>query len=136
MATTKPTVHFFYDVVCPYAYLASTAIRALCEGSGAELVYRPVLLGGILNALHPPGTPPVPVPAAKTMGNAVDLRRWAELRRVELHFPSDHPRRSVDAMRLLAAAELEKPAVLEALTHALYRAYWVLGLDLRDRAVL
>src|SRR5207244_195931 len=82
------------------------------------------------------GAPPVPVPAAKAAGNLADLRRWAELRRVELRFPPGHPRRTVDAMRLLAAAELYRPDAVEPLTHALFRAYWVQGRDVADRAML
>jgi len=40
-------LHFYYDVVCPYAYLASTQVEALAAGTGADLVWHPTLLGGI-----------------------------------------------------------------------------------------
>ena len=40
-------ITFYYDVVCPYAYLGSTRARALAERTGAQLVYRPILLGGV-----------------------------------------------------------------------------------------
>ena len=38
---------FFYDVVCPYAYLASTRIEALAARCGARVRLRPILLGGL-----------------------------------------------------------------------------------------
>ena len=37
---------FYYDVVCPYAYLASTQIEAMAARAGAEIEWVPVLLGG------------------------------------------------------------------------------------------
>lgn len=133
---TPPRVTFFYDVVCPYAYLGSTQIRQTCADAGATLTYKPVLLGGIYNAIDPQPGARKPLPAARVRGNAEDLYRWAEHRGVTLQFPPGHPRRTVEAMRLLCAAELHAPDHLPALTDALYRAYWVTGDDITDRAVL
>lgn len=129
------SVRYFYDIVCPYAYLGSTQIGALCRAAGATLTWKPMLLGGVYRAIGSPDYPRMP--ASRAAYTPLDLSRWAAARGVELTFPSGHPRRSVEAMRLLAAAELAgDPARLEALTHALYRAYWVGGEDIADRAVL
>ncbi len=135
-AMAPPRVTFFYDVVCPYAYLGSTEIRRTCEEAGAALTYRPMLLGGVFNAIDAQPGPRKPIPAARVRGNAEDLHRWAALRGVPLVFPPGHPRRTVETMRLLCAAELHAPERLPALTDALYRTYWVTGGDVTDRAVL
>ena len=132
----QPHVTLYYDVVCPFAYLASTQARRIVEAAGGTLSWKPMLLGGLFNALHPEGSPRPPVPEARHLGNARDLDRWARRYGVELRFPEAHPRRTVDAMRLLAAAELQAIDVLEPLTHALYRAYWADGADVTHRAVL
>ena len=42
-----PRIEFFFDYSCPYAYLASVQIEALAARCGAELVWRPFLLGGV-----------------------------------------------------------------------------------------
>ncbi len=128
-------VDFYYDVVCPYAYLGSTQIGRICDAAQARLTWKPMLLGGVFRSIGNPDRPQIP--ENRVRGNARDLARWANARGVELRFPPGHPRRSVEAMRLLTAASMSGDrARLEALTHALYRAYWVEGQDVADRAVL
>lgn len=36
---------FYYDVICPYAYLASRLVERVAENVGAQIKWRPVLLG-------------------------------------------------------------------------------------------
>ena len=38
-------VIFYYDVVCPFAYMASRLVEAMAQRTGADIVWRPVLLG-------------------------------------------------------------------------------------------
>lgn len=124
---------FYYDIVCPYAYLASTRIEALAARTGATLRWRPVLLGGLFRAVGASQNPGAQMNPAKARLNLADMQRFAALYGVPLTMPDAHPRRSVEAMRLLTACpEAHRPA----LTHALYRAYWVEGRDIADRAVL
>ena len=53
-------IEFLFDVGSPTAYLAWSQLPAICERTGAELVYVPVLLGGIFKATgnNPPGAVP------------------------------------------------------------------------------
>lgn len=44
--TTK-RFKFLYDIVCPYAYMASRQVKGIAQRTGAELEYVPVLLGGL-----------------------------------------------------------------------------------------
>ena len=46
-------VEFFYDYSSPWTYLAFTRIEDLCRAHGAELVWRPILVGGIFNTVNP-----------------------------------------------------------------------------------
>jgi 2-hydroxychromene-2-carboxylate isomerase len=126
----QPEVRFYFDLVCPYAYLASLQLPALCERLGARIDYRPILLGGVLKAL---GSEPSAGTAARQATTRLDLARWAEHLRVPLRFPAAHPQRTVAAMRLLCWAPR---AAREELIAALYRAYWVDGRDLTDPAEL
>jgi 2-hydroxychromene-2-carboxylate isomerase len=113
---------FYYDFSCPYAYLASTQVEALGLRQRAVLLWRPVLLGGLIKAHESPELAALPMSPAKARHQSLDVLRWARYRGVELRYPGGHPRRTVEALRLLLAAPEE---AWPRLTHALYRAYWV-----------
>jgi 2-hydroxychromene-2-carboxylate isomerase len=117
-------VELYYDYSCPYAYLASTQIEAVCARTSAVLEWRPMLLGGVFRALGAPDTP-VLAPA-KARHNVLDMHRWADWWGVPFVMPPTHPNRTVLALRATLAAEEQS---LRA-TKALFHAYWGLGRDL------
>jgi 2-hydroxychromene-2-carboxylate isomerase len=45
-----PRLEFFFDYGSPYSYLADSRLAAFAERTGAELTYRPMLLGGVFKA--------------------------------------------------------------------------------------
>ena len=44
-ATPKSRIIFYYDVVCPFAYMTSTLVEDLARRAGATVHWSPVLLG-------------------------------------------------------------------------------------------
>ena len=44
------TVEFFFDLGSPATYLAYTQLPKICEQTGSELIYIPMLLGGVFKA--------------------------------------------------------------------------------------
>jgi 2-hydroxychromene-2-carboxylate isomerase len=124
---------FYYDVVCPYAYLASTQVEATAARAGAEIVWEPVLLGGIFRAIGQVDVPARAMPPAKQHLNLLDMKRYAALYGVPLTLHPRHPLRSLDAMRLCHTVA---GAARIALTKALYHAHFVDNRDISDRAVL
>lgn len=42
---TMKEVVFYYDVVCPFAYMASRLIEGVASRNGAKILWKPVLLG-------------------------------------------------------------------------------------------
>jgi 2-hydroxychromene-2-carboxylate isomerase len=126
-------IEFYYDVVCPYAYLASTRVEALAARVGAELQWRPILLGGVFRAIGSPDVPAAAMPPAKARLNYLDMKRYASLYGVPLGLHPLHPRRSVEAMRLCHLVDGEARV---RLSKALYRVYFAEQRDIADRAVL
>ncbi|MCA9669302.1 MAG: 2-hydroxychromene-2-carboxylate isomerase [Myxococcales bacterium] len=126
-------IDFYFDFSCPFAYIASTRIEALADRRGAQLRLQPVLLGGIFRELSQPDDPNLQLSPQKAQHNIRDYQRWAAFFDVPLSQPDGHPRRTVQALRLvLAAPEARWPQLM----HALYRAYWVEGRDIAQREVL
>jgi 2-hydroxychromene-2-carboxylate isomerase len=117
-------LEFFYDVVSPYSYLASTRVESVAARAGATVRFRPFLLGGVLKATG--NRAPAEVPA-KARHMWIDLQRWARRLGVPLEMPSVFPASTVLAMRVALAAE--ERGRLVPYTHAAFRAYWAEGRD-------
>jgi 2-hydroxychromene-2-carboxylate isomerase len=125
------SLEFWFDYTCPYAYLGSTQIRAFARRMGRELVYRPILLGGIFKANEQPQKLFASRSPSRIAYDAKDMQRWATLRGVPLNMPAAHPLRSVEALRATLATNMD-PAVIDGF----YRAYWVDNREISSREVI
>jgi 2-hydroxychromene-2-carboxylate isomerase len=128
----SPTVEFWYDFASPFAYLGATQIEAVAAAAGAQLRWRPMLLGAVFRALGTPDVPLHAMPAARRAYVALELERWAGHWQVPLRFPPRFPQRTVTALRLALLAGDR----IAALSHALFRAMWVDGHDLESPETL
>ena len=72
------TIEFFFDCSSPWTYLAFESIQPLTERDDVELVWKPILVGGIFNTVNPSvyATRENPVPA-KARYQQKDLQDWA-----------------------------------------------------------
>ena len=126
-------LEFFYDCGSPWTYLAFHEIEALAADAGAELVYRPILVGGVFNAVngsvYEQRANPVP---AKLRYHAKDLQDWARLYGLRIAWPSVFPLNSVKAMRGALAAE--EQGALVPWSRAAFEAYWGEDRDLSKDA--
>ncbi|WP_181233039.1 2-hydroxychromene-2-carboxylate isomerase [Enhygromyxa salina] len=127
-----PALRFYFDFSCPYAYVASTGIEALAQRTGAALDPRPILLGGVFRARATPQNLSETLSPAKARHNLTDIHRQAARAGVPITMPKGHPIRTVEALRALLVVG---PPFMP-LAHALFRAYWVDGIDLSSRAGL
>jgi 2-hydroxychromene-2-carboxylate isomerase len=126
-----PSLDFWFDYSCPYAYLASTQVEGLAARTGATLTYEPMLLGGVFAANGTPQRLFATLSPAKAAHNARDLERWADLFGVTLVMPPGHPLRTVEALRATVATGIDPRVV-----HGFYRAYWVEGRGPSEEATM
>ena len=124
-------VEFFFDVGSPTAYLAWTQLPALCAQAGAELVYRPMLLGGVFQATG--NASPAAVPAKSRYMN-IDMARHARRYGVPLAPNPFFPINTLLLMRGATGAQLRAPERFDAYLRGVFNAMWVTPQNLNDPA--
>lgn len=129
------TLEFFYDVGSPWTYLAFHRVEELARDTGAELIWKPILVGGVFNAVnqtvYEQRAQPNPL---KQRYHAKDLQDWARLYELEIRWPSVFPVNSVKAMR--GALVMQGESALPQWSRACFEAYWARGEDISQDAVL
>jgi 2-hydroxychromene-2-carboxylate isomerase len=126
------TLEFFFDYSSPYSYLACEQVEAVAKRTGAELRWRPFLLGAVFKATG--NVPPITTPS-KGMYLAKDLLDWTRhLGLPDFRLPESFPVNSLKANRLgLVAAEQGR---IVPFSRAAFRASFAEGKDVNDPAVL
>ena len=117
-------IEFFFDVSSPWTYLAFHNVEPLAREFGATIRWRPILVGGIFNAINPSvyQSREKPVPA-KAHYYKKDLTDWARVAGLDIKIrPTVFPVNSVKAMR--GCILLEPDGKLVPFARALFEAYW------------
>jgi len=125
------TVDFLFDVGSPTTYLAHRRMPGLVERTGAEVIYVPVLLGGVFKATG--NASPVTVPA-KGVWMGADMARFAKKFGVSLNMNPHFPINTITMMRMLAG--LVGDERYSALVDVLFDAMWKGRKNMGDPAVL
>lgn len=116
-------VEYFFDCSSPWTYLSFARIEALCGDHGADLIWKPILVGGVFNTVNPSvyATRSNPVPAKARYG-AKDLQDWARVRGIRIGSPPVFPVNSVKAMR--GAFVALEAGCISAYAGAVFERYW------------
>lgn len=113
------------------------SIEALATRTNAHLLWTPVLLGAIYRQTAAPqgaagSASDVFNPTKKTISSHAITRTLSRYH-IPFRQPSKHPNKTTAALRLIYSLKNEdRPA----LTHALFKAYWVDDVDVSDLTVL
>ena len=127
------TIEFFFDFGSPTTYLAHTQLPRIARETGAELVYRPMLLGGVFKATG--NVSPVTV-AAKGRWMGQDIARWAKRWGVPFTFNPHFPINTLTLMRGATGLQMRQPASFTRYVDTVFEAMWVKPRNLGDAAVL
>lgn len=127
------SVEFFFDLGSPTTYLAYTQLPTLCAQTNSQLIYRPMLLGGVFKATG--NASPVTVPA-KGPYLFKDLNRFANRYGVDFKLNPHFPINTLLLMRAVTGMQLHHPERFEAFIDCLFRALWVDGRNLNDPATV
>ena len=129
-------IEFFFDCSSPWTWLAFHNLQPIACELDVEVRWRPVLVGGIFNAVNPSvyefrerGVP------AKQAYLRKDLQDWARKAGLVIKFPpAVFPVNSVKAMR--GCILLEPEGKLVPFASAVFEAYWSRDLDISQDDVL
>lgn len=125
----RKTVDFFFDVGSPASYLAWTQLPGMCESHGAELVYRPMLLGGVYQATGNASPATIPVKARYwQLDYERHARRYGVPFKENVHFPII----TLFLMRAVTGVQLRRPEQLQQLLGCVFKALWIDALDLNQ----
>jgi 2-hydroxychromene-2-carboxylate isomerase len=127
------TLEIYWDFSSPFAYLASTQAAKLAARTGATLVWRPMLLGGLFKSIGQVDVPLFTWSDAKKRYYLDDMTRWAEYWSAPFRFPSRFPMLTLKAMRTYLALPEERRDDFRERT---FRAYWAEDRDISDDATL
>jgi 2-hydroxychromene-2-carboxylate isomerase len=123
------TLEFFFDVGSPASYLAWTQLPTLCASHGAELIYRPMLLGGVYQATGNASPATIPVKGRYTqMDYERHARRYGVPFKENVHFPII----TLFLMRAVTGVQLRRPEQLQQLLGCVFKALWIDALNLNE----
>lgn len=123
-------IQFYFDFISPYAYLAWTQIGPLAARAHRAVEPIPVLFAGLLDAHGTLGPAEVPARRRYVMKDAA---RKASALSVPINVPFAHPFNPLLALRTCSMAPLSDRS---RLVSAVFRATWVDGQDVTDKAVM
>ena len=127
---------FYFDCSSPWTYLAFHAVQPLAAELGAEIVWKPILVGGVFNAVNQTVYDSRATPNPRKQAYMLqDLGDWARLYGLAIVFPPKvFPVNSVKCMRGAFAA-LDQGKLVPYATAA-FEAYWGSDLDISREDVL
>lgn len=131
--TTAKSFEFWFDLGSPAAYLAWKRLPGFARRTGAQVLHRPMLLGGVFKATG--NASPVTIPA-KGRWILADLARVARKDGVPLAYGPGFPLNTLQLMRGAIGLQLREPARFAPYVDAMYHAMFGQPVDLRDEKVL
>ena len=128
----KP-IEFWFDLGSPAAYLAWKRLPKFVQTTGASVVHKPMLLGGVFKATG--NASPVTIPA-KGKWLLEDLARAARKDGVPLSYGPGFPINTLPLMRAAIGLQLRKPERFAPFVDAMYDAMFGNPRDMRDEKVV
>ncbi|MDA8924598.1 2-hydroxychromene-2-carboxylate isomerase [Gammaproteobacteria bacterium] len=128
-------IEFYFDCSSPWTYLAFVEILPLSQRQNVEIIWKPILVGGVFNSVNQDVYQFRENPNALKLEYSVnDLNLWAKHRKINISKPKIFPVNSVKAMRGCLFAMQQN--CLPLFAQKVFDAYWGRGLDISDEAII
>jgi len=121
-------IHFYFDFISPYAWLAFKALPATLEGIAHQVHYHPVVFGAMLKHHGQLGPAEMPGKRDWTYRQVMWL---AKQQGTVLQMPASHPFNSLSLLRMaVATAASGQPS--RDVVETIFKHVWCSGLEATD----
>lgn len=122
-------VEFYFDLGSPYSYLGFYQIQKIAKQNQAQVIWKPVLLGGIFKATG--NSSPMVVPA-KASYSMIDMGRWSKLWNIPIQMNPYFPINTLNLMRVITAVQFYQTEKFLTVLNALFDAMFGHPRNLND----
>ena len=127
------SVEFYFDLGSPYSYLAYYRLLQIAEQQEIQIVYKPILLGGVFKATG--NRSPIEIPV-KGVYSILDMQRWAEYYQIPMQMNPHFPMNTLTLMRILTGVQLLHLEKFEQVLKLLFDAMFGTPQNLNEPTVL
>ena len=127
------SVEFYFDLGSPYSYLAYYRLLQMAERQEIQIVYKPILLGGVFKATGNRSPIEIPVKGAYSI---LDMQRWAEYYHIPMQMNPHFPMNTLTLMRILTGVQLLHLEKFEQVLKLLFDAMFGTPQNLNEPNVL
>lgn len=127
------SVEFYFDLGSPYSYLAYYRLLQIAEQQEIQIVYKPILLGGVFKATGNRSPIEIPVKGAYSI---LDMQRWAEYYQIPMQMNPHFPMNTLTLMRILTGVQLLHVEKFEQVLKLLFDAMFGTPQNLNEPNVL
>ena len=124
---------FHFDFGSPASYLAWTQLPKLMADTGAQADYRPMLLGGVFQAIGNQSPAMIPSKGKYTFA---DFQRHAKRYGVPFNMNPHFPVNTMTLMRGATALKMKGDARLTNYCDAVFKAMWVDAHNMSDPSIV
>ena len=129
-------IEYFLDCSSPWTYLSFKGILNLKKTKDFDIIWKPILVGGIFNSINPSVYESRKNPVKEKLDySQKDMNDWTKLRGIEINWPKIFPINSVRAMRG-AFNFLDEHLAIESYLESIFKAYWTDGIDISNEDCL
>lgn len=129
-------LEYFFDCSSPWTYLSFRGILELRKDKEFEIIWKPILVGGIFNSTNPSVYESRQNPVKEKLEYyQKDMADWAIERNIQFNWPKIFPINSVKSMRG-SFYFLDRNQNIEEYLERVFKAYWTEGKDISNNDCL
>lgn len=122
-------IEFYFDLGSPYSYLGFYQLQKIAADKQAQIIWKPMLLGGVFKATG--NSSPMAVPA-KAKYSMQDLARWSKYWDIPVQMNPYFPINTLMLMRLVTAIQRYQPEKFIVVVTGLFNAMFGQPRSLND----